>query len=543
MFSCLSRKKGIAMKEFWTILTRNVFRGVLVLGIFAQVDLLAQSLAPEHGSVLFTPIEFTREGLDLFGEEGFIFVPENRAAKNSRMINVHFYRFPAVEKSDLAPVMILPGGPGGSFTYRNFYSYYHGVRAKMWIKELRALNRKRDVIIVNQRGNTRPPGLNSGDWRWGVEKAAPDALETADQAMVRYADGVKEGIDHWTDRGVDLAGYDIMNISEDLEDIRKALGYNKIALRGNSFGSQWALAYMKRWPQHVDRAMLAGVEPLDFAWDSAAWLWNALERLDKRAVAGLSKDIYGGSYLEVFKKVVTRLEKSSVAVNLEGEDDVVRVIIGADDIRSSITGRLGDSRRESLEYLPQYILELYREEYRFLAHNTADDKESIFGGPMITALIDNSLGISDRREKMLNSESAIKWLGDPNGYYKATRGLTPTPEVNDEFRFEEQIDIPVLMIQGDLDFSTPYENALHLQQFLTNGHLVTIVDGTHSAVGEAIQLKEEEAMKLFQFMDADFSNVSPKDVFKSLPDKIELPPLEFKALEGSSLYEKFVEED
>lgn len=531
------------MKNLLMPLNSELFKVVLVLGLLFSGTLLAQQTGPESGTIILAPVEFAREGLDLVGEEGFIFVPENRAAKNSRMISVHFFRFPAKEKSGLAPVFILPGGPGGSFTFRSFYKHYSGIRAELWIKELKALNRKRDVVIVNQRGNTRPPGLNSGDWRWGVEKAAPDALETSGQALQRYSDGVKQGIEQWTNKGVDLAGYDIMNISEDLEDIRKAFGYSKIALRGNSFGSQWSLAYMKRWPQHVDRAMLAGVEPLDFAWDSAAWLWKALERLDKRAVAGLSKDISGGSYLDALKQVVTRLEKSNVEVDLNSGDEAMRVILGADDVRSSVTSRIARTRRESLEYWPQLMLELYREEYRFLAHNTADDKESIFGGPMITALIDNSLGISSRREKLLNSESAIKWLGDPNGYYKATRTLTPTPEVTDAFRFEEQIDIPVLMIQGDLDFSTPYENALHLQQFLTNGHLVTIVDGTHSALGEAIQLKEEEAMKLFTFMDADFTSVSPTEVFKSFPDKIDLPPLEFKTLEGSSLYEKFVEEN
>ncbi|MEL6823110.1 MAG: alpha/beta hydrolase, partial [Calditrichota bacterium] len=153
----------------------------------------------------------------------------------------------------------------------------------------------------------------------------------------------------------------------------------------------------------------------------------------------------------------------------------------------------------------------------------------------------NSLGISDKRERVLNSEEAIKWLGDPNGYYKATREITPTPEVNDAFRFEEPIDIPVLMIQGDLDFSTPYENALHLQKFLKNGHLITVVDGTHSAVGEAILHNENEAMKMFEFMNADFTKTAPKAVFKTIPERIEMPALEFNYSDEMSLYELLVE--
>jgi len=523
----------------------NIFQCITRLSLFICVLLVSTSYSqtkePKHGSILLNPIEFDREGVDLVGEEGFIFVPENRAADKSRMISVHFYRFPAKQNSGLAPVFILPGGPGGSFTYRSFYKHFSGIRAEFWVKELKALNQKRDVVIVNQRGNMRPPGLNTGDWRWGVEKAPVDKLETSKQALARYAKGVREGVEQWTKNGVDLAGYDIMNISEDLEDLRISLGYEKIALRGNSFGSQWSLAYMKRWPQHVDRAMLAGVEPLDFAWDSADWLWKALERLEKRASATRRANIPEGGFLNAFKSVVAKLEEKGIEVELKTEKDTMKVMVGADDVRSAITSRMGRTRRQSLENWPRFIKDLQKGDFRFLAHNVADDKESIYGGSMITALIDNSLGISDKRENVLNAEAAIQWLGDPNGYYKATRKITPTPEVSDDFRFETPIDIPVLMIQGDLDFSTPYENALHLKKFLKNGHLITIVDGTHSAVGEAILHNESEAMKMFAFMDADFSKTVPSRVFESIPERIEMPALDFNYSDEKSLYELMVE--
>ncbi|MEL6821397.1 MAG: alpha/beta fold hydrolase, partial [Calditrichota bacterium] len=296
------------MKQAIRVAFQNNIRYLLTLCVLLFSASHAQVNEPKHGMILLNPIEFDREGVDLVGEEGFIFVPENRAVEKCRMISVHFYHFPAKEESGLAPVFILPGGPGGSFTYRSFYKHFSGIRAELWVKELKALNQKRAVVIVNQRGNMRPPGLNTGDWRWGVEKAPVDKLETSTQALARYAEGVKKGVEQWTKNGVDLAGYDIMNISEDLEDLRKSLGYNKIALRGNSFGSQWSLAYMKRWPQNVDRAMLAGVEPLDFAWDSAAWLWKAMERLEKRAAATRRSNIPDGGFLKTFKSVVKKLE-------------------------------------------------------------------------------------------------------------------------------------------------------------------------------------------------------------------------------------------
>ena len=84
---------------------------------------------------------------------------------------------------------------------------------------------------------------------------------------------------------MDLAGYDIINMVEDIDDIRKAFGHDKIALRGTSFGSQWSLAYMKQHPEHVERALLAGVEPLDHGYLPSVGLLGAVKETVERSRA------------------------------------------------------------------------------------------------------------------------------------------------------------------------------------------------------------------------------------------------------------------
>ena len=74
-----------------------------------------------------------------------------------------------------------------------------------------------------------------------------------------------------------------------------------------------------------------------------------------------------------------------------------------------------------------------------------------------------------------------RWLGDINDFYHNTRELTPTPTVNDEFRGDSQIDVRVLLINGDLDWSTPIETQ-HLRRHLKRGHLVSVAGGTHRTV-------------------------------------------------------------
>src|SRR5262245_41572825 len=50
---------------------------------------------------------------------------------------------------------------------------------------------------------------------------------------------------------------------DDLDDVRAWLGYDKINLVGTSYGTQAALVYMRRHPDHVHSAILLAVAPTD----------------------------------------------------------------------------------------------------------------------------------------------------------------------------------------------------------------------------------------------------------------------------------------
>ena len=55
------------------------------------------------------------------GTANLLFVPENRLDPNSRMIALHFFWFPAKEKTELPPVAFLGAGPGEPYSYDVFF--------------------------------------------------------------------------------------------------------------------------------------------------------------------------------------------------------------------------------------------------------------------------------------------------------------------------------------------------------------------------------------------------------------------------------------
>ena len=70
--------------------------------------------------------------------------------------------------------------------------------------------------------------------------------------------------------GVDVAGYTVAEVLADVDDARVALGYDRIDLLSESYGTRLALLHAQAHPEHVARSVLLGVNPPGrFVWDPA----------------------------------------------------------------------------------------------------------------------------------------------------------------------------------------------------------------------------------------------------------------------------------
>jgi pimeloyl-ACP methyl ester carboxylesterase len=527
----------------------NVFRSIaLTLCLAAQTPVAAQPLsrvdrgpkAPTAGAYLLTPDVITDErGLSADVERGLLFAPENRLDPDSRLIAVHFVRFPAREATDgRAPVFLLPGGPGWDFDLSD----------PLMFDEVERLRRTRDVVAVSQRGYSGSPGLTP-DLRVTYPPRPAGVLVSAREQAEADRLTLAATLARWRARGVDLRGYDILNITDDLNDLRTALGYGKVVLRGCSFGSQWSLAYMKRWPSTVDRAMLSGVEPLDAGYDSPQDLWASMTRVATAAERDpdVAARLPTGGLMAALKVAISRLENAPVNVTIadpSGEGATV-VPVGADDLRGALMD-LQFGRRRALENLavwPRFVIEVHEGDYRYLAVLAARRRARTRSESLIIALINHSVGVDARRAADLQAQPAARWLGDVNLKESVTRSVAPTAQIDDAFRASTPTDIPTLLIAGDYDWSTPVENAERLSALLRNGRLVRVQGGRHCTEtnhGELSMQAPEVTRRLYDFIDVDFEEASPGAFFETLPTTVSLQPIDFPPIPAQSLYDEWL---
>ena len=210
------------------------------------------------------------------------------------MISLRVVVLPATTTDRAAdPLFYLEGGPGGAASDEATWVAQH----------FASLNQHRDIVLIDQRGTG---GSNPATCPTAALSGTPDEAQIA--AVIQQCLGSLKD-------KADPRYYTTPIAVDDFDQVRAALGYDKINLYGISYGVSSALAYIQRHESHVRAAVLDSGSLLD------THLYELIPRSAQQALTSLiarcqasATCAYAFPHLQAeFAAVTTRLAKSPLA--------------------------------------------------------------------------------------------------------------------------------------------------------------------------------------------------------------------------------------
>ena len=395
--------------------------------------------------------------------EGNIELPESRISKSQNTVTLTYQVLKTDAANPYPPVFLLAGGPGGS--------WLNTAHLSERFDEIQFYSRFSDVVIFDQRGTGR-----------SVPNLSCKGIVKSDKAKSMFENDLKKCVirlsekcrDHWIKQGIDLSAYNTDESADDIDALRKWLGYDKIILLGGSYGSHLGLHYLRKYGGYVDRAIFYGIEGPDHTLDKPAQIMRTLERIAKEIE---QSEYYAPLFsekglIEMYAEVIDRIKT--------GEEKSL------DLLAAQFIFRYRAGRRNDLSDWPDNILDLYNENYEF-ADQVSKYMKQMKPPNAMSNTMDFASWASPERLDKLHNDTTTNLVGNINQSYFAKEGIWPVRDLGAAFRADIKSNVPVLLIHGTWDMSTPFENALEVAANLTNGQLLKVTNGSHGAYYELLE--------------------------------------------------------
>jgi pimeloyl-ACP methyl ester carboxylesterase len=448
-----------------------------VLISFSLLSIFARSTCGQDhraGTISFEPYSLkTFDQQEHPAELGKLWVAENRSKNNGRLIQLAFVRLKTTAANPQPPIVFLAGGPGVPGTGIGRVPVYFHLFAR--------LQEVADVILLDQRGT----GLSTPNLQCPPGKGlAPDTWEAKEKATQALVELVRACAEHWRVQGVDLAAFNTNASADDLEDLRRALGAENISLLGHSYGTELALAAVRRHGEHLHRLVLASVQGPDDDVKLPVLTEFGLRRLS-RLVAEDSEvnhdvpDLTGS-----LKQALTRLEQQPVAIPYTDPSTGKSVTLrgGKFVLQLLVEMRFKDGR--SVPVLPALVATVARGDYSLFAPLVARLHQGFSNLSIMQFPMTCSDGASIERRTLVSRQTAQTVLGDPSDLALDPKlcAEVGNPDLGPEFRSPVWSTVPTLFLSGSMDSETPPSNAENVRWGFPNSVHIIVENGFHETL-------------------------------------------------------------
>ena len=389
---------------------------------------------------------------------------ENRETAEGRRIGLYVAVLPALgTETKPDPLFLLAGGPGMAATELANAAKTH----------LRRIREQREIVLVDQRGTGKSNGLDCAD----VDSTTQSFnVDFPFQALRDCA----EALD------ADLRLYTTPIATEDLDDVRAALGYGSINLWGGSYGTRAALVYLRRHPDRVRTVILDGLAPPDMrlplhfgedanrAFDLT--FGDCKEDVDCNTAFPNLRDTY--------HELLDRLEKApeSVRVAHPRTGEMEEIDFGRDDVFLQLRAALYSP--DATRLLPLVIQRAHDGDYGpllALSEPFAEVGSLMSVGMLFSVLCSEDISFID--------DADLAWMAaEPSrrtsivGKMRQVCDAWPLGPLPEGYHDPVVSDKPVLVLSGKLDPVTPPQWGDRVARHLSNAMHVVVPGAAHGTM-------------------------------------------------------------
>lgn len=440
---------------------------IILLSFVTSLQTLGSPIKHEQ-PITFTSEDGASKGQSVAAYAGHFNVTENRTAKDSRSIALHYVRFPSTNQNPGPPIIYLAGGPGGSGI--GTAQYY---RFELFM----ALREVADVIALDQRGTGKSNDLADCQ----SSQYIPQEHAIDDQQFIAlHRQALAECFKFWDNNGVDYAAYNSVESVHDLDALRQHLGAEKISLWGISYGSHLALAALKIKPEILHKVMIASAEGLDQTVKYPARTDAYFDRL-QAAFNGNSKQPI--DIKAMLNRVHHKLNETPLLLQWQNDQQqTVKYHLQARDMQQFTAAMIADPSRAKQVLQLYFALEagIYAPIQNIIQKH-ANPEQAISFKPMSTAM-DLASGISPARFTAISEQLKTSLLsGYLNfSFYFTELALTMQLDLGEAFRSGPISDVPTLLLSGTLDGRTYIESQIEATSGLSQLTPIKVINAGHN---------------------------------------------------------------
>ncbi len=426
---------------------------------------------------------------------------ENRQTKTGRQIPLFIAVLPALETpAEPDPLFFLAGGPGQAA------SSLPGFASRAFAE----VRRRRDIVLVDLAGTGRSAALKCSMY--------PSARElVGDFYSIVQLRACRQSLS----TNVDLRRYTTSVLMDDLDEVRAALGHQKINIYGASYGTRATLVYVRRHRAHVRSIVLKAVAPptmpgtMHYARDTE----RSLRYLFRACAADAACAKAFPNIESEFRKVLASAAQGALRGLIPDPAGVapIELMLSRGVVASTLLGLLQNSN--SAVRLPLLIHTTFTGDTKPLVDAIVEYRRGLDAG--ISMGMHLSVMCSEDAPRMNAARAKIADRGTALGDYRVTQLVAACREwvrgeVPRDHAQPVRSDVPALLVSGTLDPNTNERWGDEAARYLSNSKHVVIPNLSHGFSS----INECGAKFIAEFIE----KASAGGIDFSCKDRVRLPP-------------------